>query len=78
MRRPFVLIATAILAVVLMGCGPADDVPESRRTYPQVTNVTGIDSWADFYDTEINGVRCIVFSGYKSGGISCDFAEASR
>ena len=77
MSTSLLFIAAFITAVILTGCGPAGDVPESRRTYPQVTNVTGIDSWADFYDTEINGVRCIVFSGYKSGGIDCDF-EGSR
>lgn len=63
----FWLAVLVLLGVVAMGCEPTNTQPPSVKG----------GTW-DVTEVELSdGVRCAVYDGFKSGGISCDW-EANR
>lgn len=72
------LAIAAMAALALSACGEdfqTEDLPPTA-----VEQVTGSQTNRDaaddtFYVVQVEGRRCIVFDGYKAGGISCDWND---
>jgi len=62
----------ALLAVLAVGCSPQADTIDAAEPAP----ATCTDAGDGLYDCRLkDGLRCVVFAGYKAGGIACDFRE---
>lgn len=77
MRRFFALACPILLACSLAGCGSQD----TRQPDPKA-ECTAQDSETNLSECSVTlsdtrKVDCVVYSGYKQGGLSCDWAHAS-
>lgn len=61
------VVVAGVAALLLAGCGSAAD----GQTAP--ADEVKINSAESVKMVEINGAQCVVFDGYKSGGISCNW-----
>jgi len=47
-------------------------------SYDKPANVKSISQGKHYKTIEVDGVKCIVFSGHRSGGISCNWDEYNQ
>lgn len=77
MRRFFALACPILLACSLAGCGSQD----TRQPGPKA-ECTAQDSETNLSECSVTlsdtrKVDCVVYSGYKLGGLSCDWSHVS-
>ena len=75
-------IALLVIALCLFGCG-TDNLPRDKthKLEPAInTKIVGTTFSGRFelIETEIDGIECVVMSGYKMGGISCSWEKANK
>lgn len=81
MRKTIALATTAIIMLALAACGVTGGSADTTETSPACV-ASGGTSYGDLLtctielpDTRL--VTCLIFDGYNSGGIDCDWAHVS-
>ena len=85
MRNTICATLTAItltLCTALAGCGSASEPSTPAHAVRSIESQCSQDEDGDFREcvitlTDTRQVDCIVYSGYKQGGLSCDWSHVS-
>lgn len=64
-----ITLAITVICMALAGCGSASEPSTPAH------EVRSIDSQCSDMDDEFS--ECVVYSGYKQGGLSCDWSHVS-
>ncbi|KAB5919064.1 hypothetical protein GA614_06315 [Bifidobacterium adolescentis] len=81
-------LLTPVFLLALAGCGSASEPSTPAHAVRSVDSqcsavADGFTEWADGFTecvitlTDTRQVDCIVYSGYKQGGLSCDWSHVS-
>lgn len=92
-RKPFTLagigvpaitlfLLTPVFLLALAGCGSASEPSTPAHAVRSIESQCSQDEDGDFREcvitlTDKRKVDCVVFSGYKQGGLSCDWRHMS-
>lgn len=85
MRNTICATLTAItltLCTALAGCGSASEPSTPAHAVRSIESQCSQDEDGDFREcvitlTDKRKVDCVVYSGYKQGGLSCDWSHVS-
>lgn len=85
MRNTICATLTAItltLCTALAGCGSASEPSTPAHAVRSIESQCSQDEDGDFREcvitlTDTRKVDCVVYSGYKQGGLSCDWRHVS-
>ena len=85
MRNTICATLTAItltLCTALAGCGSASEPSTPAHAVRSIESQCSQDEDGDFREcvitlTDTRQVDCVVYSGYKRGGLSCDWSHVS-
>ena len=85
MRNTICAALTAItlaLCVALAGCGSASEPSTPAHAVRSIESQCSQDEDGDFREcvitlTDKRKVDCVVYSGYRRGGLSCDWSHVS-
>lgn len=85
MRNTICATLTAItltLCTALAGCGSASEPSTPAHAVRSIESQCSQDEDGDFREcvitlTDTRKVDCVVYSGYKQGGLSCDWSHVS-
>jgi len=58
-----IILVCILLVILLVACGPESQSGQVKEVAPNL------------YLTEIDGMPCVIYQGYKSGGLTCDWTR---
>lgn len=71
-----ITLAITVICMALAGCGSAP-AHEVRSIDSRCSDMDGVFRECVITLTDTRQVDCVVYSGYKQGGLSCDWSHVS-
>ena len=77
-----ITLAITVICMALAGCGSMSEPSTPAHAVRSIESQCYQDEDGDFREcvitlTDTRKVDCIVYSGYKKGGLSCDWSHVS-
>ena len=77
-----ITLAITVICMALAGCGSASEPSTPAHAVRSIESQCSQDEDGDFREcvitlTDTRKVDCVVYSGYKQGGLSCDWDHVS-
>lgn len=77
-----ITLAITVICMALAGCGSASEPSTPAHAVRSIESQCSQDEDGDFREcvitlTDKRKVDCVVYSGYKRGGLSCDWDRVS-
>ena len=77
-----ITLAITVICMALAGCGSASEPSTPAHEVRSIESQCSQDEDGDFREcvitlTDTRQVDCVVYSGYKQGGLSCDWDHVS-
>lgn len=77
-----ITLAITVICMALAGCGSTSEPSTPAHAVRSIESQCSQDEDGDFREcvitmTDKRKVRCVVFSYYKQGGLSCDWSHVS-
>ena len=77
-----ITLAITVICMALAGCGSASEPSTPAHEVRSIESQCSQDEDGDFREcvitlTDTRQVDCVVYSGYKQGGLSCDWSHVS-
>ena len=77
-----ITLAITVICMALAGCGSASEPSTPAHAVRPIESQCSQDEDGDFREcvitlTDKRKVDCVVYSGYKRGGLSCDWSHVS-
>ena len=77
-----ITLAITVICMALAGCGSASEPSTPAHAVRSIESQCSQDEDGDFREcvitlTDTRKVDCVVYSGYKQGGLSCDWSHVS-
>lgn len=77
-----ITLAITVICMALAGCGSASESSTPAHAVRSIDSQCSQDEDGDFREcvitlTDTRKVDCVVYSGYKQGGLSCDWRHVS-
>lgn len=77
-----ITLAITVICMALAGCGSASEPSTPAHAVRSIESQCSQDEDGDFRECVITlndtrKVDCVVYSGYKQGGLSCDWRHVS-
>lgn len=77
-----ITLAITVICMALAGCGSASEPSTPAHAVRSIESQCSQDEDGDFRECVITlndkrKVDCVVYSGYRSGGLSCDWRHVS-
>ena len=77
-----ITLAITVICMALAGCGSASEPATPAHAVRSIESQCSQDEYGDFREcvitlTDKRKVDCVVYSGYRRGGLSCDWSHVS-
>lgn len=77
-----ITLAITVICMALAGCGSASEPSTPAHAVRSIESQYSQDEDGDFREcvitlTDKRKVDCVVYSGYRRGGLSCDWSHVS-
>lgn len=77
-----ITLAITVICMALAGCGSASEPSTPAHAVKSIDSQCSQDEDGDFREcvitlTDKRKVDCVVYSGYRRGGLSCDWSHVS-
>ena len=77
-----ITLAITVICMALAGCGSTSEPSTPAHAVRSIESQCSQDEDGDFREcvitlTDTRKVDCVVYSGYKQGGLSCDWSHVS-
>lgn len=77
-----ITLAITVICMALAGCGSASEPSTPAHAVRSIESQRSQDEDGDFREcvitlTDKRKVDCVVYSGYRRGGLSCDWSHVS-
>lgn len=77
-----ITLAITVICMALAGCGSASEPSTPAHAVRSIDSQCSQDEDGDFREcvitlTDKRKVDCVVYSGYRRGGLSCDWSHVS-
>ena len=77
-----ITLAITVICMALAGCGSASEPSAPAHEVRSIDSQCSQDEDGDFREcvitlTDKRKVDCVVYSGYRRGGLSCDWSHVS-